>query len=108
MSCPAQICSRSHLLHNFSNLVEHRDLPRLRTCVTAEKGALPAEEDDEEEEARSAEYSDIMQKRMGSSLTYRHDDGINFAHVLDDLIVGSCIQTPADVDRQGCIWLENG
>jgi len=43
--------------------------------------------------------TDVMQQRMGSSLTYRHEDGINYAIILDDLMVGSCLQTPADVDR---------
>ena len=36
---------------------------------------------------------------MGGNLTYRHEDGMNFASVLDDIIVGSCLQTPQDVDR---------
>ena len=40
-----------------------------------------------------------MQARMGSPLTYNHEAGMNFAHVLDDLMVGSCLQTPADLDR---------
>jgi hypothetical protein len=40
-----------------------------------------------------------MQEKMGSVLTYRHEDGMNFAHVLDDLIVGSCLQTSQDLDR---------
>ncbi len=48
---------------------------------------------------KSSEYTDEMQARMGTSLTYRHEDGINYAFVLPDLIVGSCLQTPADVDR---------
>jgi hypothetical protein len=36
---------------------------------------------------------------MGGSLSYRHEDGINFAEILDDLMVGSCLQIPEDVDR---------
>lgn len=52
-----------------------------------------------EEEAKSDEYSKEMQEKMGSSLVYRHEQGMNFAHVLDDLIVGSCLQTPQDLDR---------
>ena len=40
-----------------------------------------------------------MQQRMGGVLTYRHEDGMNYNDVLDDLIVGSCPQTAADVDR---------
>ena len=51
------------------------------------------------EEAKSDDYSSEMQSKMGSFLTYRHEDGMNFAHVLDDMIVGSCLQTPADLDR---------
>lgn len=54
---------------------------------------------EEDEEAKSDEYSDVMQQRMGGSLSYRHEDGINFADILDDLMVGSCLQTPEDVDR---------
>jgi hypothetical protein len=40
-----------------------------------------------------------MQARMGTTLTYRHEDGINWNYVLPDLIVGSCLQGPEDVDR---------
>lgn len=50
------------------------------------------------EEANSDEYSKEMQEKMGSTLTYRHEDGMNYAHVLDDLIVGCCLQTPEDLD----------
>lgn len=39
-----------------------------------------------------------MQAKMGGSLVYRHEEGINYNYVLDDLIVGSCLQTPEDVD----------
>lgn len=48
---------------------------------------------------KSDEYSEEMQKKMGGFLTYRHEDGMNFAHVLPDLIVGSCLQTQEDLDR---------
>ncbi|KAK9820509.1 hypothetical protein WJX72_011109 [[Myrmecia] bisecta] len=58
-----------------------------------------AEAEEEELEEKSEEYSEEMQKRMGGFLTYRHEDGMNFAHVLDNLIVGSCLQKPADLDR---------
>ena len=54
---------------------------------------------EEDEEPKSDEYTDVMQQRMGGSLSYRHEDGINFADILDDLMVGSCLQTPEDVDR---------
>ena len=38
---------------------------------------------------------------MGSAvLTYRHEDGTNFCRILDDLIVGSCLQRVEDLDRR--------
>ena len=40
-----------------------------------------------------------MQQRMGGVLTYCHEDGMNYNEILDDMIVGSCPQTVADVDR---------
>lgn len=46
-----------------------------------------------------------MQQRMGGVLTYRHEDGMNYNDILDDIIVGSCPQTAADVDRYShCVW----
>lgn len=36
---------------------------------------------------------------MGTTLTYRHEDGINWNSITPDLIVGSCLQTPEDADR---------
>lgn len=53
------------------------------------------------EDGLSDEYSQEMQQRMGGALTYRHEDGINYDEILDDLIVGSCPQTPQDIDRCG-------
>ncbi|EFN57929.1 hypothetical protein CHLNCDRAFT_142013 [Chlorella variabilis] len=56
---------------------------------------------DEDTEDLSDKYTDVMQERMGSAvLTYRHEDGTNFSRILEDLIVGSCLQQPADVDRR--------
>lgn len=40
-----------------------------------------------------------MQQRMGGVLTYRYEDGMNYNDIIDDLIVGSCPQMAADVDR---------
>ncbi|GAX75733.1 hypothetical protein CEUSTIGMA_g3176.t1 [Chlamydomonas eustigma] len=51
------------------------------------------------EDTKSAEYTQEMQAKMGTSLTYRHEAGLDYNRVLPDLIVGSCLQTPADVDR---------
>ena len=51
------------------------------------------------EEAKLDDYNAEMQGKMGGFLTYRHEQGMNFAHVLDNLIVGSCLQTADDLDR---------
>ncbi|GFR41929.1 hypothetical protein Agub_g2722 [Astrephomene gubernaculifera] len=48
--------------------------------------------------SKSDAYSGAMQRQMGTSLTYRHEEGLNYNRILPDLIVGSCLQTPADVD----------
>lgn len=47
----------------------------------------------------SEDYSETMQQRMGNTaLMYRHEDGMNYTRILDDLIVGSCLQKSDDVD----------
>mmetsp|Transcript_39351 Transcript_39351/g.47694 ORF Transcript_39351/g.47694 Transcript_39351/m.47694 type:complete len:414 (+) Transcript_39351:205-1446(+) len=47
----------------------------------------------------SDEYSKEMASKMGSNLTYVHENGTNWARVTDHIIVGSCIQTVEDLDR---------
>eukprot|EP00193_Tetraselmis_chui_P021841 CAMPEP_0177795800 /NCGR_PEP_ID=MMETSP0491_2-20121128/26436_1 /TAXON_ID=63592 /ORGANISM="Tetraselmis chuii, Strain PLY429" /LENGTH=362 /DNA_ID=CAMNT_0019318675 /DNA_START=177 /DNA_END=1266 /DNA_ORIENTATION=+ len=76
-------------------------LRRLRTeCRAVETPAGErGDAEDNDEEGKSDDYSVAMQARMGGSLTYRHEDGINFAYVLPDVIVGSCPQGAADVDK---------
>lgn len=103
MSCPAQLCSRQTPVKSMAPSigVEHKALPRVRISATFQAGAPTAEDEEEDLEDKSSEYSDVMKQRMGSSLTYRHEDGVNFAHVLDNLMVGSCLQTRDDVDRYG-------
>ncbi|CAJ1404563.1 unnamed protein product [Effrenium voratum] len=46
----------------------------------------------------SEKYSDTMKKQMGSSLIYKHEAGMNYAKCFERIIVGSCLQGPADVD----------
>lgn len=53
----------------------------------------------ESDERKSNEYSSTMTHAMGAVLTYRHELGMNYNFVLPDLIVGSCLQTPSDVDH---------
>ena len=47
----------------------------------------------------SDEYSQVMQTKMGGSLTYEHDLGMNYTRILPNLIVGSCLQTSADAEH---------
>lgn len=39
-----------------------------------------------------------MQEKMGKNLVYTHEDGMNYNLIKNDIIVGSCLQAPADVD----------
>lgn len=50
-------------------------------------------------EVKSDDYTEEMQAKMGTTLTYRHEDGINYNFIMPDLIVGSCLQTPEDADK---------
>ncbi|KAL8231945.1 hypothetical protein R6Q57_001723 [Mikania cordata] len=56
-------------------------------------------EDTKESEEKSDVYSTNMTEAMGAVLTYRHERGMNYDFITEDLIVGSCLQTPADVDK---------
>jgi hypothetical protein len=40
-----------------------------------------------------------MQTKMGTSLTYVHEAGMNYDRITPDIVVGSCLQTADDVDR---------
>ncbi|KAK4578615.1 hypothetical protein RGQ29_028634 [Quercus rubra] len=51
------------------------------------------------EEEKSETYSSNMTEAMGAVLTYRHELGMNYNFIRPDLIVGSCLQTPEDVDK---------
>lgn len=54
----------------------------------------------EEAREKGEEYSATMQVAMGNTaLVYRHELGMNYARVLPNLIVGSCLQSPADLDH---------
>ncbi|KAG6665560.1 hypothetical protein I3843_02G146900 [Carya illinoinensis] len=50
-------------------------------------------------EEKSDTYSNNMTEAMGAVLTYRHELGMNYNFIRPDLIVGSCLQTPKDVDK---------
>ncbi|GLT70196.1 hypothetical protein SLA2020_422920 [Shorea laevis] len=48
---------------------------------------------------KSEIYSHNMTEAMGALLTYKHELGMNYNFISSDLIVGSCLQTPQDVDK---------
>ncbi|PKI68576.1 hypothetical protein CRG98_011062 [Punica granatum] len=50
-------------------------------------------------EEKSETYSNNMTEAMGAVLTYRHELGMNYNFIRPDLIVGSCLQNPDDVDK---------
>uniref|UniRef100_A0A803MIR9 Tyrosine specific protein phosphatases domain-containing protein n=1 Tax=Chenopodium quinoa TaxID=63459 RepID=A0A803MIR9_CHEQI len=73
---------------------------RQSLAVKAVSGSKSSSEMSEvAEEKKSDVYSDTMTEAMGASLTYRHELGINYNFIRPDLIVGSCLQSPADVDK---------
>ncbi|XP_048135099.1 phosphoglucan phosphatase DSP4, amyloplastic isoform X4 [Rhodamnia argentea] len=60
----------------------------------------------EMEEEKSEEYSTTMTEAMGAVLTYRHELGMNYNFIRPDLIVGSCLQTPKDVNKLRAIGVK--
>ncbi|KAI5578391.1 hypothetical protein BDE02_08G025300 [Populus trichocarpa] len=76
---------------------------RLRVAVKAIPSSPSSAEmsgaDAEEEEEKSEIYSHNMTEATGAVLTYRHELGMNYNFIRPDLIVGSCLQTPEDVDK---------
>ncbi|KAL4621613.1 hypothetical protein ACB092_06G241600 [Castanea dentata] len=80
----------------MSNVNLHRSM-----AVKAISGPTSSAEtsDANVEEEKSETYSTNMTEAMGAVLTYRHELGINYNFIRPDLIVGSCLQTPEDVDK---------
>lgn len=48
----------------------------------------------------SESSAQVMNRRMGTSLTYNHELGIDYNRILPDIIVGSCLQV---VPRLGAV-----
>ncbi|XP_020685709.1 phosphoglucan phosphatase DSP4, amyloplastic [Dendrobium catenatum] len=63
------------------------------SAQSSEKGGVDLQEE------KSEVYSSNMTQAMGAVLTYRHELGMNYNFIRPDLIVGSCLQTPSDVDK---------
>ncbi|CAA7390859.1 unnamed protein product [Spirodela intermedia] len=98
---PTATDSTSRLLSSDSVQVAVRANLRRNVTMSASSGfASSAEKSSSEEEADKSEiYSHDMTEAMGAVLTYRHELGMNYNFIRPDLIVGSCLQTPEDVDK---------
>ncbi|KAG6758562.1 hypothetical protein POTOM_038921 [Populus tomentosa] len=105
---------------NMAGTMDYHDL-QLRVAVKAAPGSpssaeMSGTDVEEEEEEKSEIYSHNMTEAMGAGefdnacssmlrvgnctvLTYRHELGMNYNFIRPDLIVGSCLQTPEDVDK---------
>ncbi|KAL8130495.1 hypothetical protein V2J09_019650 [Rumex salicifolius] len=68
-------------------------------AVSSSKSGGKMEDTEVVKEEKSDEYSTTMTEAMGADLTYRHELGMNYSFIRPDLIVGSCLQVPEDVDK---------
>ncbi|KAL8171033.1 hypothetical protein V2J09_022837 [Rumex salicifolius] len=92
ISCADQRISRGVIVKAISN-----------------SGSAGKMEDSDIKEEKSDVYSTTMTEAMGAVslnlttsnavLTYRHELGMNYNFIRPDLIVGSCLQVPEDVDK---------
>jgi len=73
--------------------------PATTTATVVAPAPTATTSSDAPTEEKSDDYTEEMQAKMGTTLTYRHEDGINYNHVMPDLVVGSCLQSPEDADR---------
>ncbi|KAG8380584.1 hypothetical protein BUALT_Bualt06G0030700 [Buddleja alternifolia] len=76
-------------------------LSRTRILIAkAVSGSAPSTENETSKMGEKSEtYSHDMTAAMGAVLKYRHELGMNYNFIRPDIIVGSCLQTPADVDK---------
>ncbi|KAI9124386.1 hypothetical protein K1719_004308 [Acacia pycnantha] len=90
------LCSSNSL--GMSNTCD----PNRSIAVKSASGSMSSvgtDSADVKEEEKSETYSHNMTEAMGAVLTYRHELGINYNFIRPDIIVGSCLQTPEDVDK---------
>ncbi|KAK8357726.1 hypothetical protein V6Z11_A05G441000 [Gossypium hirsutum] len=92
-------CSLNMMVH-FQGGMNSSNVPR-SMVVKAIPGSTSSEKtsNSDSEGKKSETYSHDMTEAMGAVLTYRHELGMNYNFIRPDLIVGSCLQTPEDVDK---------
>ncbi|XP_022743725.1 phosphoglucan phosphatase DSP4, amyloplastic isoform X2 [Durio zibethinus] len=80
--------------------MNYSDIPRSMVVkAISDSTSSTKKSSSESEEEKSEVYSHNMTEAMGAVLTYRHELGMNYNFIHSDLIVGSCLQTPEDVDK---------
>ncbi|XP_004496155.1 phosphoglucan phosphatase DSP4, amyloplastic isoform X2 [Cicer arietinum] len=98
------VVSRHHNILPFSFLslrISSKSHHYPTMALKAASGSIPSAETSSSDvkEEKSETYSNNMTEAMGAVLTYRHELGMNYDFICPDLIVGSCLQTPEDVDE---------
>ncbi|XP_022892567.1 phosphoglucan phosphatase DSP4, amyloplastic-like isoform X3 [Olea europaea var. sylvestris] len=114
MNCLPNFARSSSLpLQSFKNYSRNRQFPvtfqgmdrgfnlsqTQVNVLKAVSGSASNTDSDTEKNEKSETYSHDMTAAMGAVLTYRHELGMNYNFIRPDLIVGSCLQTPEDVDK---------
>lgn len=98
---PGWLLSAQQLLKKVLSSQDEADAaaPATTTATVVAPAPTATTSSDAPTEEKSDDYTEEMQAKMGTTLTYRHEDGINYNHVMPDLVVGSCLQSPEDADR---------
>ncbi|KAF1860619.1 hypothetical protein Lal_00021664 [Lupinus albus] len=89
------------LFSSISLGIINRSHQNLTMSLKSTSGSIPSADTSstDVEEEKSEIYSNNMTEAMGAVLTYRHELGMNYNFIRPDLIVGSCLQSPEDVDK---------
>lgn len=94
-------------LLGVGNSVDLRQIMIVKAVSGSKSNTEMGGADVKEEEEKSDIYSNTMTEAMGAVLTYRHELGMNYNFICPDLIVGSCLQTPEDVDKLRSIGVKS-
>ncbi|XP_074586878.1 phosphoglucan phosphatase DSP4, amyloplastic-like [Curcuma longa] len=91
--------SRTPQISNLGAMRAHHLRGSITANVSLNSSSNTDNVDAEVKDKKSETYSYDMTKAMGAVLTYRHELGMNYNFIYPGLIVGSCLQTPLDVDK---------
>ncbi|KAG6479203.1 hypothetical protein ZIOFF_062664 [Zingiber officinale] len=91
--------SRTPQISNLGAMRAHHLRGNIAVNVSLKSSSNTDNVDAEVKDQKSETYSNDMTKAMGAVLTYRHELGMNYNFIYPGLIVGSCLQTPLDVDK---------